>query len=275
MGASAEYTPLDADCYNESQDDFQLLQRKQAQRRLWLFLGNGAVLFMSIVFVVVSRHLALKPPTNAECIALLSVHSPAHPAIRYHPVEFNGTFDFPSIYRGTPTTELDDAWDRISVDVRPTRIDKSVLSKIGKKETSSLVKFREEDGGGFMGGTEVFHQLHCLARIIHNLLRKYTYHEYYEKFDHSFQEKPDTVRAHVDHCTEMESLRMNLMCSADVGMITYEWVQNWTVPYPDFNTVHQCRDFDTILEWHVATAVHIPASHLYRLEGQMNLPIPP
>lgn len=123
--------------------------------------------------------------SHAACSYLHILTAPAHPAIRYHPVEFNGTFDFPSIYRGTPTPEIDDAWDRISVDgmsprvkfaasgrrsdalVRPTRIDKSVLSKIGKKETSSLVKFREEDGGGFMGGTEVFHQLHCLARILH------------------------------------------------------------------------------------------------------------
>ncbi|KAJ6578017.1 hypothetical protein B0H19DRAFT_1122111 [Mycena capillaripes] len=268
MGASAEYTPLDADCDNDSQEDFQLVQRMHARRWLWLLLGNGAALLMSIVIFAVSRHLASKLPTDAECTALLSVYSPAQPAIRYHPVKFNGTFNFPSIYRGTPTPELDDAWDRISVDVRPTRIDKSVLPKIGKEETSSLVKFREEDGGGFMGGTEVFHQLHCL-----NLLRKYTYHEYYEKFDHSFQEKPDTVRAHVDHCTEM--LRMNLICSADVGMITYEWVQNWTVPYPDFSTVHQCRDFDAILEWHAENTMHISASHLYRLDGQVDLPIPP
>ncbi|KAJ7092102.1 hypothetical protein C8R43DRAFT_908184, partial [Mycena crocata] len=36
-----------------------------------------------------------------------------------------------------------------------------------------------------------------------------------------------------DHCIEM--LRQNSMCTADVGMITYEWVKNWSNPYPDFS----------------------------------------
>ncbi|KAJ7104123.1 hypothetical protein B0H15DRAFT_763792, partial [Mycena belliarum] len=180
-------------------------------------------------------------------------------AVNYQTVKFNGTFDFPSIYRGPPSAEIDAAWDRISVDVKPTRLEPSILQKIGKEETPSLVKFRPEDGGGFMASYETFHQLHCVAspspllaspdahRIIQNLLRKYTYHEHYEKFDHSFKERPATFRAHVDHCIEM--IRMNLMCAADTGLITYHWVQNWTMPYPDFNTLHQCRDFDAILKW--------------------------
>lgn len=27
---------------------------------------------------------------------------------------FNGSFDFPSIYRGVPTQDIDDAWNQVS-----------------------------------------------------------------------------------------------------------------------------------------------------------------
>ncbi|KAJ6597469.1 hypothetical protein DFH09DRAFT_1356731 [Mycena vulgaris] len=267
MGASAEYTPLDVDDTNDSQDDFHIADIENKRRRLSVLLGNGALLLVSVVLFAVSRDIAL-PPSDIECSKIYSTFSPAQQAVKYKTVKFNGTFEFPSIYRGTPTPEIDAAWDRISVDVKPTRLDKSILQKIGKEETPSLVKFREEDGGGFMASYETFHQLHCL-----NFLRKYTYHEHYEKFDHSFQEKPATFRAHLDHCIEM--IRSNLMCASDVGLITYEWVQNWTMPYPDFNTVHQCRDFDAIMEWQKANAVNILWDNVYRLPGEVDLATPP
>ena len=87
-------------------------------------------------------------------------------------------------------------------------MDKNVLEKIGKKETSSLVKFLEEDGGGFMASYEMSHQLHCLVSLLsmlpsqipiafQNLLRKYTYREYYQDSDNSFHDKADTFRAHL------------------------------------------------------------------------------
>ncbi|KAG1883827.1 hypothetical protein F4604DRAFT_1516758, partial [Suillus subluteus] len=58
-----------------------------------------------------------------------------------------------------------------------------------------------------------------------------------------------------DHCIEM--IRQNIMCNADVKMITWDWVQGLDTPYPNFNTRHQCRNFEKILDWAVH-AVHIP-----------------
>jgi Mycotoxin biosynthesis protein UstYa len=34
---------------------------------------------------------------------------------------------------------------------------------LGKKDTPSKVKLREEDGGGYIASLEVTHQLHCLV----------------------------------------------------------------------------------------------------------------
>jgi hypothetical protein len=39
------------------------------------------------------------------------------------------------------------------------------------------------------------------------------------------------------------------MCTGDMGLMTYNWVQDNPTPYPDFDTRHRCRNFDKLLEW--------------------------
>ncbi|KAG2353077.1 hypothetical protein BDR07DRAFT_1434846 [Suillus spraguei] len=33
------------------------------------------------------------------------------------------------------------------------------------------------------------------------------------------------------------------MCNADVTLLTWDWVQGHNIPYPNFNTRHQCRNY--------------------------------
>ncbi|KAF8907012.1 hypothetical protein CPB84DRAFT_1769237 [Gymnopilus junonius] len=230
----------------------------------WAYFTHGILLFMSALFFCLWIRARTQRPEEP-------VYSPANEAVEYlnSLTTFNGTFNHPSEFRGHPTPEIDAAWMRISQGVKPTRLTLEQVLKVGKKDSPSKVKFRDEDGGGYMASMEVTHQLHCL-----NMLRKYTYHEYYETFDPSFTEaKPEVFRTHLDHCVEI--LRQNLMCSADVGMITYEWVKGFSEPYPDFNTKHQCRNFDKILEWGYKQAVHIPRDHVARFGYEIDLTIPP
>jgi len=230
--------------------------------RYWAYFTHGALLCVSILFFILwmrARHGVQIPK--------FAVYSPANVAVEYHKelTVFNGTFNHPSIYRGYPTPEIDAAWLRISQDVKPTRLTREQLLMIGKEDTPSKVKFREEDGGGYMASMEVTHQLHCL-----NMLRKYTYHEHYEKFDLAFVDiNPEVFRMHLDHCVEI--IRQNLMCSGDVGMITYEWVKGFSRPYPDFNTWHQCRNLDKILDWGNQHAIHIPRNHVSRFGNEVDL----
>ncbi len=44
-------------------------------------------------------------------------------------------------------------------------------------------------------------------------------------------------------------LRQFVMCHADVGLITHRFVKDYPQPYPDFNTWHQCRNFESVLQW--------------------------
>jgi hypothetical protein len=56
-----------------------------------------------------------------------------------------------------------------------------------------------------------------------------------------------TLRVHVDHCIEM--LRQVLMCSADLHLIVYDWVEQVHHPWPDFGTDHMCRDYARVHDW--------------------------
>ncbi|KAF9560661.1 hypothetical protein CPC08DRAFT_707948 [Agrocybe pediades] len=235
----------------------------------WAYVTHGTLIALSLVLFCLWVRARNKVTV---CDPMTRIYSPANVAIEYNKelTKFNGTFDRPSEYGGEPSEEIDAKWRRISVALKPTRLSREDIVALGKNPDSpSLVRFAEEDGGAYMATIEMNHQLHCL-----DVLRKYTYHGHYETFDPIFTyPTPDIFRKHLDHCVDI--IRQNLMCSADVGMITYEWVKGVSVPYPDFNTQHQCRNFEKILKWGMDNAVHIPTTHVHRLPGTINLTTPP
>ena len=44
-------------------------------------------------------------------------------------------------------------------------------------------------------------------------------------------------------------LRQKLTCDADVGVITYNWVAVRDLPWPNFNVLHKCRNFEGVVDW--------------------------
>ena len=50
-----------------------------------------------------------------------------------------------------------------------------------------------------------------------------------------------------DHCIEM--LRQVLMCSADLHLISYDWVDEVDYPWPDFSLSRNCRNYEQVHEW--------------------------
>ena len=56
-----------------------------------------------------------------------------------------------------------------------------------------------------------------------------------------------------DHCADI--LRQKLVCDADVGIITYNWIKNHHAPHPNFNVQHRCRDFDAVVRYALAHGI--------------------
>ncbi|KAF8868254.1 hypothetical protein CPB84DRAFT_1740886 [Gymnopilus junonius] len=274
---SSDYQPISNSGQDDEAGDKLLAKRYSADPaqsgtrifliRYWVHFTHAVLFLLCTTFFVLWIHTRMQIPTLPEM-----PFSPANVALEYRQeyIVFNGSFNHPSVYRGPPTPELDAAWYNVSIGVKLARLTREQLLEIGKEDSPSKVKYTEEDGGGYMAALEVTHQLHCL-----NMLRKYLYYDYYGTFDPFFTEsKPDTYRMHLEHC--IDNLRQVLMCTADANMITFEWVRGFSTAYPDFNTRHQCRNFEKLIDWQNSNGIHgIAGSHIIRLEGQVDLVHPP
>lgn len=56
-----------------------------------------------------------------------------------------------------------------------------------------------------------------------------------------------------DHCIDL--LRQAIMCTGDMGLMTYNWVLDAPAMFPDFDTKHRCRNFDKLLKWGERTMI--------------------
>ncbi|QMW45716.1 hypothetical protein AFCA_009803 [Aspergillus flavus] len=204
----------------------------------------NTILLLSIIVILLVSHRYEHQCSESECAAKTSYYSPLFEdprAIEYEYVRFQGALEHQNVYKGTPNKELDEAWE-VLIHTNNSGVDGNVIDRIQKSRIAA--KYPKEQGGQYYTGIEVFHHMHCL-----NLIRQYTYKDYYHRPENRpkpFTDSEPVLRAHVDHCIDM--LRQVLMCQADVGIVTYNWVHPWGL-YPDFSTEHKCRKFDKIVEW--------------------------
>lgn len=82
------------------------------------------------------------------------------------------------------------------------------------------------------------------------------------------------ITPNIDHCADL--LRQKIMCDADVGLIPQLWIRDRSIPWPVFSTVHQCRDFDAVLDWVDEHQVRVPEGFdLVKPKDAYELPSPP
>ncbi|KAK0753503.1 hypothetical protein B0T18DRAFT_312488, partial [Schizothecium vesticola] len=109
-----------------------------------------------------------------------------------------------------------------------------------------------------------------------NMIRKYTYLDYYLPRNPKYWGDP-LMRTHIDHCIEM--LRQVLMCSSDLGIITYNFVSFRPEAWPDFNTVHQCRDVEKVVNWYHDRELYATktcgSTHITKTAGAFVVATPP
>ncbi|KIK38300.1 hypothetical protein CY34DRAFT_809476 [Suillus luteus UH-Slu-Lm8-n1] len=259
---SASYSPVDG---VDDRDDTKLLDSDTETRpppldrllRRSPWLSHGVLMSITMVFFM----LWVRAPSIDDVV----LYSPANEAIEsIGIIRFNGTLGAPSIYSGSPSPEIDAAWNRIALNARPVRMTLEQLLRTGEKPSPSMARYPDEYGGGYMATVEVIHQLHCT-----DMLRKASWGIHDESSGHD----PDFWRTHLDHCIEM--LRQNIMCRGDVTMLTYDWVEGVKDPFPNFDIPHRCRNFEKVLNWVDDHQVYMPKSKMSRVEGTVDLPSPP
>ena len=215
---------------------------KHNARVVWVV--HAALLTVSLLLLVAAYMLTSQPPSIATCVESTSSWSPARSAVAYHSVQFDANIT-DSSYVG-PTKAVDLHWGRVNFG------DQMILPSemaLLKKPLDSLQVTDPRTGQlGYRIGLEVFHQLHCL-----NMIRKATYAHYQDDYSNGdFGVPQQELRGHLDHCIEM--LRMNLMCHADIGVITFHELEGKGM-WPDFSSWHTCRDYDALRDWAVDRVV--------------------
>ncbi|KAF2010408.1 hypothetical protein BU24DRAFT_356206 [Aaosphaeria arxii CBS 175.79] len=213
---------------------------------IWLTFFN-LFLFVVSALTLICVAFTQRSPSQHHVASLMEQFGVFSPAM--HMVEYTQTkFELPnplnsSKYVGI-TDEVENAWMDIAY-LPDQMVSMKDFPKLEKPEDSLKVTDPKTGETGYRVGLEVFHQLHCL-----NLLRMSTYPEYYTKLWWSdTNDKPEKVRAHLDHCIEI--LRMNLMCLSDVNVFTFRTIpgRESEGPWPDYESKHVCRNFDDIKKW--------------------------
>lgn len=193
---------------------------------------------------------------------------------------FNGAFrDNTSIWRQPPSPAVDEAWDYVTAEGHELiTVSANDIRRAGK-DPAIVIKAPASWGGSAHGAyfsqVEVFHQIHCL-----NELRKEMFRDYYYGDTAATASPTNELRlSHKTHCIHL--LLQALMCSADVGIVTHNWVRNEklsdpkTRPFPDFGVNKMCRDFDSLLDWVRINGVQDVHAKVSRLRHPPGAPIVP
>lgn len=150
------------------------------------------------------------------------------------------------IYRLPPSPAVDEAWDRITR-VNLISVSESEIRKLGKDPSLTIQSpeswWSESWGDGYMGQIDVFHQIHCLNMLRQGLITNYNYY-WGKKYGLT---PPIQFGMHLNHC--LGTILENLMCHADVDIVTFNWRESQDEPFPDFEIRKQCRDFEAIVDW--------------------------
>lgn len=213
-----------------------------------IWIAHGVLLSFSLAFFALSLLLRASPLQSGACNQPNFPYSPAESVADFHTVRYNITpaLEMSEFVGYGP--EVDKAWNHVTYDVGDQMISKAELDKLGLDPNSLKVKDPKTGHTGYRVGIQVFHQLHCL-----NLLRQDTYRDYYSKMGGDIEVEPEDLRGHLDHCIEI--LRNNIMCQSDTGVFAFKYYDGYDGHWPDFSTLHTCRNFDAIRDWAFEHAV--------------------
>ncbi|KAG9246876.1 hypothetical protein BJ878DRAFT_246986 [Calycina marina] len=239
----------------------------------------GFWLVQGLIFMFSASVLLLGLFSRRSCLAICETHadvawSPVIDFVKPRMTKFNETYffetKFPSPFYGSPSPAVDDVWRTYTMhpmlDGRngTLAVPRATVEKLGRSHEpgwmDSMVKLVHGGEERYMATLDIYHHVHCL-----NMLREVAHPNYYTNKD------PTQMEGHLDHC--IETVREALMCNAGTGVAMFHWIKGDDQPWPDYNTLHQCRDPEMVLEWSLQNAVPVQGSFT-KPEGALELPLP-
>ncbi|KAI0113404.1 hypothetical protein F4814DRAFT_421703 [Daldinia grandis] len=138
--------------------------------------------------------------------------------------------DNPPIWRGLPdSNETNKAWDSFE-HVKPIALTKGQITAMGK-DPATVAKFNDEYWGlgddAYVGAFDFFHQVHCLSVLRREAFR------YWSREGETVPKWNKIHWIHIQHCVGM--MMEHLLCNADAGFLTYNWVEYGLHLSPDMS----------------------------------------
>jgi len=186
------------------------------------------------------------------------MHDTSKPKLPYSPMEKDVRWEVRrwNTSIGSGMTEYMGQSDE--VDARWEQLFKYGIDQIPKEEARLLADQTAPIPGdldNYIFSYEVFHLLHCL-----NLLRKRFHPEYYPP------PAPEDAIAHQhgDHCVDI--LRQSMMCTVDINPMVWQWDERKNMTLPKLDALHECRNWDDVLNWSVVHRLKTPFDKHLHLE---------
>ncbi|KAI3324584.1 hypothetical protein HD806DRAFT_493002 [Xylariaceae sp. AK1471] len=216
-------------------------------------LGSVALwVFTIVVTFFLGQRFAASHPSIED---LGTGHRSLNKLIRlqreYHDLQLGEYSPYTSDYG----PEVDSLWDEITAP--PGKVGMIVVSK-EELASHNLTSTRLSDGSGYLATIDVFHQLHCL-----DMLRK-------DILNPTGKVAEELWREHVGHC--IDSIRLSLQCHADTSLLTFKWIEGYSIPWPDFRTHRTCRNFEDIRQW-ASERIYVQERHdwVHPILGDQNV----
>ncbi|KAM3417115.1 hypothetical protein BST61_g8691 [Cercospora zeina] len=213
-------------------------------RSFWLCQGLALAVNLALFYVALNA----PPPSLRRSFELQAV------PLASENVRWDAALGQYSPYTAMDPAIADKAWADIAVSPSQgyVKLSKTQMQRLGKYSPSSV---RAKDGSGYLALVAVFHQLHCL-----DYLRK-TSSMYAHLYPDTFENATVPVKLHIPHCINL--LRMALMCSSELTVSTHNWVDGWIEPWEDWQSQHQCRNFDRIKDWARENKAEVVESYVH------------
>ncbi|KMU88324.1 hypothetical protein CIHG_06122 [Coccidioides immitis H538.4] len=196
-------------------------------RKKYLMYSAFIVLLLCLVLLGVVVRLSMLAFQSSGCektsctnVSGLpdAVYSPAQAVKEFQAVRFDGRVDTRNIYKGAPSSRLDDAWRELYDGMSAFNIEPFLVTA---QELKRIQKTSVEDK-----------------------IRQHVHNDHYQRTDEG---KSVSVIGHVDHCIDI--VRQALMCQADTTLITFNDDGALAPVKPDFEATHACQNFDKVHDW--------------------------
>ncbi|KAK4508218.1 hypothetical protein PRZ48_001956 [Zasmidium cellare] len=219
--------------------------RRQKRNHI-VTIGNIVLFVASITALVLAQ---TKRPTTQAALKATNIYTPFLDEVKVDLIliNLNGslwTDDSRDIWRRVPNNEeSEDLWTDFEM-IKPIVLSSEQVRRLGKNP-KSVVKFDDEywhfGDDAYIGALDLFHQVHCLDE-----LRKKVFEDY-DGVKEQGTKHSSLYWAHLRHCTGM--LMQHLLCTADAGFLTYDWMEDAEKPFPDMGVNRRCRDWKQLVEY--------------------------